>query len=217
MTHLKRQKIPKNWPISRKGTTFVVKPLSNLKTSVPILIFLRDMLKVCQNRREAKRALYEKNVLLNEKIVREDKQPVMLYDVVTIVPAKKSYRLSLKDNGKFKVEEISQKDAGKKVSKIIGKKILKGKRMQINLSDGRNFLADLKCTTDDSVLIDFKENKIEKCLPLQEKANVLVFAGKHSGKTGMIEKLDLKHKMARIKSKEEGDINVLIKQLLVVE
>jgi small subunit ribosomal protein S4e len=216
MSHLKRQKVPKNWPIPRKGTAFVVKPSSNMKTGIPILIVLRDMLKICQNRREVKRALHEKNILINEKISKDEKQSVTIGDIIGIVPEKKSYKLGLKNNGKFNIEEISEKEAGKKSVKVIGKKILKGKKIQLNLIDGRNFLTDLKCSTNDSVLIDFKENKIEKCLALREKANALIFAGKHAGKKGIIEKLDLNKKMATIKNKD-GTINVLIKQLMAVE
>ncbi len=216
MSYLRRQKIPKNWPLPRKGTAYVVKPSFSTNKGIPILIILRDLLKIAQNRREVKRALNEKNILLNEKVVRDEKHPVMLYDIITIVPEKKNYKLDLKENGKFKIEEISEKDSQNKITKIIGKKTLKGKKVQLNLIDGRNFLSDIKCSINDSALINLKENKIEKCLPLKEKAKIIIFAGKHSGKEGIIEKLDLDKKMAIIKSKDE-DINVLIKQLMVVE
>jgi len=103
-----------------------------------------------------------------------------------------------------------------KISKIINKKILKGKKIQLNLGDGRNFLSDIKCSVNDSVLIDLKKRKIEKCLPLKEKAEILVFAGKHSGKKGKINKMDLKKKTAELLFKD-GKINVLIKQLIVIE
>lgn len=216
MSHLKRQKTPKNWPIPRKGTTFVVKPLSDLKTGIPILIILREMLKIANTRKEVKKAIYEKKILLNGKIVKDEKQPAMLYDVLTIVPAKKNYSLGLKENGKFKVEEVSEKDVGKKIAKIVGKKILKGKKIQLNLSDGRNFLTDVKCKVNDSVLIDLKNKKIEKCLSLKEKTKVIVFAGKHTGKKGEIIKLKPERKMASVKVGSDK-INILIKQLMGVE
>ena len=216
MSHLKTQKIPKNWPIPKKGRTFIVKPLSHLKTGIPILILLRDMLKICKNRKEAKKAIYEKKILLNKKEIKNDKQPAMLFDIITIVPSKKNYRLGLRENGKFKLEEISEKESEKKIVKVIGKKILKGKKLQLNLSDGRNFLTDLKCNIDDSVLIDLKNKKIEKCIGLKEKTKVIVFAGKHAGKKGEILKLKPERKMASVKVGKDK-INVLIKQLMGVE
>lgn len=216
MSHLKRQKVPKNWPIPRKGTAYVVRPSFGMHHGLPILIVLRNLLKVVENRKEVKRAIHEKNILLNGKIVKDERQGVMLYDIITIVPSKQSYRLDLKENGKFDIKEISEKEAGKKVTKIIGKKVLKEKKVQLNLIDGRNFLSDIKCSINDSVVMDVKENKIEKCLPLENKAKIIVFAGKHAGKKGYIEKLDLERKMAKVKS-DRKDINVLIKQLMVVE
>jgi len=216
MKHLKREAVPKNWPVPRKGTTFVVKPNANLETGLPVLVVLRDVLEITKNRKEVKKAINAKNILINGRIPKDEKNSISLGDVVTIVPAKKNYKLSLKENGKFTVEEISEKDAGKKISKIGGKKILRGKKTQLNLNGGRNLICDKECKINDSVLIDFKSKKIEKILPLKEKVSVIVFAGKHAGKKGQIEKLKLERKMASVKTKD-GKINVLIKQLMVVE
>ena len=213
---MKRHAMPKNWPIYRKGTTFIVEPNSDLNKGIPVLILLRDILKLAQNKKEVKKAIYAKNILLNNKHVKDEKQGVVLFDVLTIVPIKKSYRTILSKTGKFDLEEIKESDLNKKVSKVVNKKILKGKKVQLNLSDGRNYLSNIKCETNDSVLIDFKKNAIEKCLALKEKANIVVFAGKHSGKKGSINKLKLERKMVEMKVGEEK-INVLIKQLMVVE
>jgi small subunit ribosomal protein S4e len=216
MSYLKRQKVPKNWPIKRKGTAYVVRPNFSINKGIPVLIILRDMLEVAQNRKEVKKAIHSKFILLNNKIVIDEKNNVLLFDVIKIIPSKKYYRMTLSDKGKFQLEEIQENETDKKIAKIINKKILKGKKVQINLSDGRNFISDIKCSTNDSVLINLKEGKIEKCLPLKEKSEVIVFAGKHSGERGNIEKLDLERKIAKIKNKA-GKINILIKQLMVVE
>lgn len=214
--HLKRQKVPKKWPIARKGTTFVVRPLSNLKNGIPILIILRDILKVAQNRKEVKKAINSKNILLNLKPIKDEKHPALLFDVITIVPEKKNYRVELTESGKFIVNELKDSKVDKKVSKIINKKILRGKKTQLNLSDGNNFLSDVKCKVDDSVLVDLKNRKIEKCLPLKEKVKVIVFEGKHAGKKGVVNRIVNENKMAELDFGENTS-NVLIKQLMVVE
>ncbi len=214
MAYLKRQKVPKNWPIGRKGTTYVVNPGFNPTKGIPILVILRDLLGVAANRREAKRIIHAKQVLLNNKPVQDDKHNVLLLDCISIVPSNKFYRVALSDKGKFKLEEIKAEEAGRKISKVINKKTLRGKKTQLNLSDGRNFLSDLKCKVNDSVLINLLEKKLEKCVPLQEKAKVLVFEGKHAGEKGTIDKL--KDKTAEIKM-EDGTVDILIKQLMVVE
>ena len=216
MKHMKRNEVPKSWPIKRKGTKFVVSPNFSNEKGMPILVILRDILDLAKTRKEVKKALFAKNILVNGKVARDEKNSVMLFDTVTIVPSKKNYRLSLSENGKFKLEEIKSSEVDKKVSKVISKKVLKGKKTQLNFIDGRNLLTDLKCKTNDSVLIDLKNKKAEKCLELKENANVVVIAGKHSGEKGKIEKLDEKTKMANITSGKEK-INILIKQLMVVE
>lgn len=215
--HLKRQRIPKNWPIKRKGTTFVVRPNTDLNMGIPILIALRDILKVAQNRKEVKKAIHLKQIQSNGKLVTDEKNSLLFLDVLTIIPSKKHYRLEMSEKGKFLLKEIKSSDASKKIAKIVNKKILRGKKVQLNLSDGRNFLSDIKCTVGDSVLIEFGDKKgINKCLPLKEKSNIVIFAGKHSGEHGTINKIDKESKMAEIKTGEKK-INVLIKQFMVLE
>ena len=43
MSYLKRQKIPKNWPIKRKGSAYVARPNFSINKGIPVLIILRDI------------------------------------------------------------------------------------------------------------------------------------------------------------------------------
>ena len=216
MGHLKRQNIPKNWPITRKENTFVVKPLS--KKGIPLLIVLRNLLKIAQTRKEVKNAIQKKHLLINNRVVKDEKIGMAFFDTLSIIPSKIYYRLDLSEKGKFELKKIKEEEANKKIVKIINKRILAGKKIQLNLSDGRNFLIEPKfnCMTNDSILINFKDKKIEKCLPLKEKSNVIVFAGKHSGKTGDIKEINKLKKMVVIENGKEK-INALIKQIMVIE
>ncbi len=214
--HLKRRKVPENWPIKKKGTKYIARPKAGLKKAVPILIILRDMLGLAQNRKEVKRAIHKKNILVNGRKARDEKNILMLFDTLSIVPMKKHFRLNIDERGKFKLEEINEKEYQNKISKILSKKTLKGRKTQLNLSDGRNFVSNVKCNVNDSVLVNLKDKKIEKCIPLKEKSDVLVFSGKHAGKQGSVNKIKKELKMAEIKFKEES-VNVLIKQLIVIK
>jgi small subunit ribosomal protein S4e len=214
--HLKRQKAPKNWPITRKGTTFVVRPLSNPDKGVPILVVLRDMLKKATDRSEVRKIIHDKNVLMNTKAVKDEKKSVSLFDKITIVPSNEHYEMTLSRLGKFSVEEIKESEANQKIAKVVNKKMLKGKKVQLNLSDGRNYITDSKCQIGDSAIIDFKENKIKRFLPLQEKKKVIVFAGKHFGEKGIIDKVNSEKNTVEL-STDDGKINVLIKQIMVIE
>ena len=86
--YLKRQKAPKKWPIPRKGTTYVVRPKFNLTRGIPILIVLRDMLKITQNKKETKKAIYLKKILVGKKPVKDEKQSISLFDIITITDAR---------------------------------------------------------------------------------------------------------------------------------
>jgi small subunit ribosomal protein S4e len=213
--HLKRQKIPNSWPIERKGTKYVVRPSNDLEKSIPILVLLRDVLKIATTRKEVKISLNLKKVMVNGKLVRDEKKSLTLFDTLSLIPMKKHYRLDLSENGKFNLQEISDKEASKKISKVLNRRILKGKKVQLNLSDGRNFLSEMKCNVNDSVLIDLVSKKIDACIPLNEKSNVFVFAGKHAGKRGKVAKIKQEGKMAEI-SVDKETLNVLTKQIMAI-
>ncbi len=215
--HTKRQTISKLWPVPRKSrTTYVVKPNFSQEEGLPVLIILRDILKVASNRKEVKQIIHEKNLLMNGKPVVDDKNSAVLFDTLTFVPNKKSYRLELNTNQKFELVEIKESEAGKKVSKIVNKTILKGKKVQLNLGDGRNILSSEKCNVNDSVVLNFHNKKVEKILPMKEKSKVFISEGKHIGVKGVIEKLLDEKKMAKINA-EGAEFSVLIKQLIVME
>lgn len=213
--HLKRQEVPKSWKTHRKGTKYLVRPSANLRTGIPLLVLLRDILKVAQNRKEVKRAIFLKDILVNKKVPRNDKIPVLLFDTITIVPAKENYRLDLSEKGDFDLKKITENEANKKPVKIFNKKMLKGKIVQINLLDGRNFLSKEKCSVNDSVLINFLEGKIEKFLPFKNGSKAIVFIGKHSGKRGTINEIDKEKGTTEIQLESNEKVNVLIKQIMV--
>ena len=216
MSHLKRQQVPKEWPIERKGSVYVVRSNFGMNEGVPVLVALRDMAGLVDNRKEAKQTIHMRQILLNEKSVKDEKNNISLFDTLSIVPLKKYYRLELSEKGKFYLNEIKESESNKKIAKIINKKVLKGKKTQLNLSDGRNFISDIKCNVNDSVAINLKEGKIEKCIPLREKAKIIIFAGKHSGEKGEVISFNMEEKTAKINA-DGKEKNILIKQLMVTE
>jgi small subunit ribosomal protein S4e len=217
MSHQKRQTVSKKWPIARKGSTFVISGKSNQKYGIPALIVLRDILGIVANRKEARIAIMEKNLELNGRKLRSEKESISLLDVLKIVPSKKNYLLTLTNKGKFGIEEIAEKEANKKVSKVISKKKVNGGKIQLGLLDGRTFISDIKCGINDSVLFKFGEKKIEKSLELKEGAKLLVFEGKHAGQRGVVKAVDNENKIASIIGNDKSEVNALIKQIMVIE
>ncbi len=184
MAHTKRQTTTKKWPIKRKGTKFVVVPRSHKKQGIPLLIVIRDILKLVNNRKELKQILNKGEIKVNGKIMKDEKVSLLLFDIISIEKAGKQYQVLISKKGKVKIQET--KDQKTKISKIIGKKILKGVKKQINLSDGRNILVKEDMKTGDSIVFNFIKGKIEKILGLKEKAQVLVIGGRHIGEKGEV-------------------------------
>jgi small subunit ribosomal protein S4e len=206
--HIKRKASPKTWPVHRKGTKYIVVP--NEK-GLPLLIAMREILQVAQTKKEAKKIIHENNVHVNGSLVKDEKYALKLFDVLKL--QNKEYRVSML-NKKYAIQEISEKESKTKIAKIIGKKLLRGKKIQVNLSDGRNYILAKDCKIGDSAVINLAEKKIEHFIPLKEKSKVFVSSGKHMGKTGTVESIN--KNLAAIKSDSEK-INVNLESLIALE
>jgi len=160
-----------------------------MEESIAILLVLRDMLDFAKTAKEVKKILNAREVLVNGKVVKDKSFPIYLLDVICFPRIKKYFRLLLKGK-KFTLEEINEKESNIKPYRVIGKKILKKSKMQLNLSYGRNFLITKQQAKEikvgDCVLVDFRENRIIKHLPLKKGVKVLIVGGKHIGETGNI-------------------------------
>src|SRR3989344_5607415 len=116
--HLKRTQTSKKWPIPRKGTKFVVRPRREIAKGVPLLIILRDMLRLGQNRKEIKQILNKGEIEVNGKIRRDDKFQVLLFDIIKIKSIDKVYTLIITKAKKFSIVGAREE----KISKVIGKR-----------------------------------------------------------------------------------------------
>ena len=217
--HIKRSETPKTWPIPRKGGTskYILVSSHAQRKGISILFIARDLLKIAKTRKEIKRILLGGEIKVNGKVRKDESFPVQVFDVITLGNGGKNYRLDIV-NGKFKLKEVSAAESTKKIAKIVGKRTLEGKKVQMNLDDGQNFLVKDKFAVGDSAVISFKENKVEKVLALKEGANIEVIGGKHIGETGKVvgfKKL-AKGKMILTKLKH-GEVELPPHIVLVVE
>ncbi|MFH1711293.1 MAG: KOW motif-containing protein [Nanoarchaeota archaeon] len=207
--HKTRSEVSKLWPVPRKGTKFLVVASHNEDIGIPVLVVMRDLLRLGKTKKEVKRIILLEKVKVNGKTIKDEKFPLVLFDVLSL--GDKSLKLVIV-NKRFSLEETKEM---KKISKISGKNIVAGGKVQINLNDGRNFLTTEKVTVGDSVLFDFGKNKMEKIIELKSGSNVLVIGGSHIGEEGKIEKIDEKNKKAEVKFGKEK-INLDLKRLMAV-
>lgn len=189
--HQKRVTIPVSWPIARKTKKWVAKtspgPHSS-QESIPLVTVIRDMLKLVDNSREAKRVLYEGKVLVDGKVQKDYKLPVGIFDVISIPLLDQQYRMLKDARGMF---YLSLLEPGKvrKLARIENKTILKGKRQQLNLSDGSNKLDEGEFKVGDSLVLSIPEKNIEDRIEFKVGNLAMVVGGKHAGQTGKIKEI----------------------------
>ena len=181
--YLKRSNVPKKWPLPRKGSKYLVRPSQDREGGLPLLIVLRDIMELAQNRKEVKKLLNLGKIKVNNNEIDSVNYTIKLFDVLDLDG--KKFKLVLEDK-KFSIKEVKGKESGQKVAKVIGKKILKGGKKQVNLSDGRNYETDKKTKVGDSVLVDLKKSEIKKVLALEKGQKVLFISGKNMGKKGEV-------------------------------
>lgn len=186
--HLHRIASPKIYPILKKASHYVVKlnPGPHPKDkSLPLMLILRDLLKITKTAKESKRVLNLSKVKIDQKVRKEGKFPVGLMDVVTILD--KNYRFIFDNKGKVKLIEISEKEANTKPCKIKYKKIVKGGKIQLNLHDGRTVLVDdNKYKPGDTIVIELPGQKIKEHLPFGKGMLVYISDGKHIGEMAKV-------------------------------
>ena len=187
-SHIKRLVMPRSWPLPRKSSIWVQKPNPgghNIENCMPLALILRDVLGVAHTRREAKRILHSRQVMVDGRIETDDGRGVGLMDVLTV--GDNSYRCVLDTNGKLRYRPISSEDASSKVCRVMGKTTISGGRTQLHLHDGRNILMDdaSAYSTGDSVTISAHHKFAEGSLSY-------LTGGSHIGETATIRGHDVK-------------------------
>lgn len=215
--HKKRKTIPNFWPLARTGTKYVSKATHDAKNSIPLMIALRDMLGIVKDRKELKKALHDKKIVINGKIVREENYPLSLCDSLSMPSINKHFRMWIKGK-RFEMVEINENESTNRVYKIIGKKKLAGNKVQINLDSGRNIISNEKLETGNFLVIDNLKNKIEKIISVDKNVEVIAIKGKHMGKTGKIKEIVMEgeQKIALVKTKDE-EIKANVNNLYIIK
>ena len=200
--HLKRLPAPAFWPVHRKEFKWVVKPRPGphkISRCIPLLLIVRDMLKLAKTRREAKFLLSEGHVMVDGRVRRDDDYPVGLMDVIDIPSIKKAYRVLPAPKKGLVLHPITGEEREFKLCQIVDKTSVKGGHLQINLHDGRNIL--LRVTdprnpkedvydTHGTLKIQIPNTEISAYLKLEEGVIAMVTGGKNMGRWGEVVKIE---------------------------
>ena len=189
--HMKRMTAPRTWTVPRKTSHWVSKarpgPHGQLD-SVPVGTILRDLLKVCDNAREARFILGGRNVLVDGRAVTDPKFPVGLMDVLTMKDIKASYRMLIDYKGRLQAVPIDENESGWKLARVDHKTTVRGGKTQVTLHDGRNLLLPKdQYKTGDVLKIEVPSQRVLKAFKLEKGNLALLTGGSHPGTVQTIE------------------------------
>lgn len=186
--------------MSRKERTWVVRPRPGPHKkfeSIPLLILIRDLIKLVDTGEDAKKIIKAKEVLVDGRPRNDHKYPVGLFDVIEIPKIGKQYRLTTTRSG-LGLIEIQKKEASLKLCRINDKTMIRGGKPQLNLHDGRNVPLERGKTkkvkgdvykTGDSLLIELPSQKIIEHLKMEEGMLGLIVGGQNMGETATIKEV----------------------------
>lgn len=158
-----------------------------METGIPLLVVVRDILKMASNAREAKRIINEKNIHIDGVARTDYKHMVGLFDIVSIPATNEYYRVLLDSKNMFKLFK-EDANAGK-LCRINNKTIVRKGAVQLNLHDGTNVLGSNDYKTFDTIILDTKEHKIIKHLAYKAGNLAMIVGGEHSGEIGKIKQI----------------------------
>lgn len=189
--HMKRMTAPRSWAIPRKTSHWVTKPRAGthkVEDSIPLLSVVRDMLKLCDNSREARMIIGSRTVSVDGRVVTDYKFPVGLMDVVTIGKTKQSYRMVVDYKARLQLVPIDEAEKGWKLGRVDHKTTVRGSKIQLTLHDGRNILLPKdQYKTGDVLKIEVPSQKVLKHFKLDKGSMALVIGGSHPGTLQTVE------------------------------
>lgn len=206
--HLKRKPAPKLWPIHRKESVWTVmsKPGPHSRSSsLPLALIVRDMLGFAKTGKEARNIISKGKIMVDGKVRRDEHFLVGLMDVVSIVDAKKSYRVLPSKKG-LMLHPIESAETAFKLYRIEDKTIVKGGQLHLDLHDGTSSLIKISnpqtpqedvYQTLDVLKISVPEREILGYTKLTTGANAIVIGGKNMGKCGTVMAIEKKPNQKR--------------------
>ncbi len=193
--HLKRLAMPRSWPLPRKTSVWVTRPMPgahSLEHCMPVSLVIRDVLGLAKTSREVRFILHNELAKIDGRIVKDTRRGVGLMDVLSL--GDEHYRCVLDHNGRLRYRTISAEEAAWKVCRIEGKTTIKGGQTQLNLHDGRNIIVDdpSQYNTGDSLKLGLPEQTIVDHIRFGEGTRCYLIGGGHVGETANVKEYIVK-------------------------
>jgi small subunit ribosomal protein S4e len=192
--HLKRMASPRSWKIPRKTSTWVVKPNPGahpMERGLALATIVKDYIKIADTTTEARSLIGARKVHVDGRAVNDYKFVVGLMDVISIPKTNQYFRMLIDNRNKLRLIPISAEEAKWKLVRIEDKTIIKGKKIQLNLHDGRNIVVD-KSTykTGDVLKIELPSQKVLDTFEFKQGNVALTIGGQHVGQVSTLAKFE---------------------------
>ncbi len=190
--HLTREAAPFFWPIYRKEYVWTVKPSPGphpIEGSIPLLIIVRDMLGYALTAREAEKIIKRGYIKVDGVPRKNPKFPVGLMDVVEVERAGEIFRMLPFLRYPLVLVKIPKEEAGIKLGKVIGKRRIKGGKIQVTTHDGRNFLfasSEEAPRVYDTIVFKVPEQEVLDIISFDVGRYAIVTGGGGIGRHGFI-------------------------------
>lgn len=193
--HLKRLAAPRVLRIPRKERALTIRAAPGphrFSQAIPLGLLIRDYLGLCDTYKEARKIISNGDILIDGVKRKNYKFPCGMMDVISIPKMRKYARILYDRKGKLVLVPISESDAEWKLCRIQNKTIIKGKKVQLNLHDGKNKLVEKDdYKTGDVLKLVFKENKIDDVYKFEKGSVSMITGGTHVGEIASIEEIQI--------------------------
>jgi len=209
--HLKRLAAPRTLKMRRKESKWTIKSSPGphaLEKSIPLGLIVRDYLGLCDTYKETRRIISNGELSVDGIVRKDHKFPCGFMDVVSIPKLKKDFRVLFDRRGKLTLVDIPSENAEWKLCRIQNKKIVKGKKVQLNLHDGKNIIVKKdEYKTGDVLKFHFADKKIAEVYPFTKGTIAMIIDGSHSGQIANIMDVEIvassKSNLAKMKGESE--------------
>jgi small subunit ribosomal protein S4e len=159
---------------------------------MPLVLIVRDILKLCDLKSEARKLLASRSVLVDNRVVTEPKFAVGLMDTVSIPKMDAHYRVLIDYLGRLALVPIPKGEVGWKLARVERKVNLKGRKWQVGLHDGRSIRMD-KCPlrTGDTLRIEVPSQRVVEHYPFAPGNVAYIIGGSHVGQVARVSDVEI--------------------------
>lgn len=194
--HMKALAAPRVQRIPRKERPWTVKPSPGphpIDRSLPLLVVLRDYIKVAETSREARKIVAEGQVKVDGRVVSDYKRPIGIMDVIEITSTGQYFRALPHTTGTLTFIPIDRSEALIKPARVEGVNTIKGGHFEYHLSGGVNALVKVQDPSKpgqmpyrplDTLILELPSYKIKDRIEFKEGNLALVIWGRNMGRYG---------------------------------